>query len=692
KLETIVKKLNDRIDQAEKILLDPGLRAKYASQLKTRSKSAKTSVDSEKVKPKPIEVPADPKLSSPKANAPVPDSTTSRTSEPSEVAQAIPLDSERVQSLSEKETETSSHAENATGVEVPLIIQTPTVSTPTPVPAVSPVTGDAAIPMAVPVVPQAVPVAETETVDALEAGSTPNTVDFKISKSRRRRQKNKWLAPVVLLMMIAAGGGGVYLIVTNMNLGIREDVLFSPGIENQTKNGQSASNGLSSEKRNSDSTTSQTAENSTVGQFEPKKLTELDMNQLEEVDVSQVMEDTIEAEKKRMEQKRNSRINSNLGDSDEDLGGRLEKSTERMVNLDREQAYQFRRAILRARQSLFRRDKKVAVEQLEVAREILREAAGGEKFIMMEAQKEFLEILMASEKILDLIDGFWGQVVQSAQKIPGGQEIQVGEQIVGFLEADNDKFIIRNSGVNTTYHYYFTPPGLAVKLANQGAIKSIPKWSMQQAAFYAINQTEEKSYSDQIDELIAVAEDAGRDCDFIHFFSEFDFEQLAKPNKRIKFPNKQTRNEWLTEVRKDLGYANPRSIDARSGSSYAEVLLALEPENVEQRVSVLEEARVLAMRAGDAPRVEDALLELRALSDVDYPAVCCESYTSMAKRKLDSQQTRALLEIAIPFLKSPTGRKAPKNQWEQLGKALESLAQSAGLVDCVRRLAQTEPY
>ena len=250
--------------------------------------------------------------------------------------------------------------------------------------------------------------------------------------------------------------------------------------------------------------------------------------------------------------------------------------------------------------------------------------------------------------------------------------------------------MIRNSGLNVTYQYYFCPPGLAVALGDQGQVDSIPTWSMQKAAFYAVNQSESVDFSRQIDEYCKIAEEANGDCELIRHFAGFDFENFERPKSIIVMPDRNELADLIGPFREENSYRSPRDMQIHLANTLAEVLLSTEPEDVKQRVAMLEEARLMSMRAGDAPRAEDAVLEMALLAEIDKPNVMTDSLMTLTRSRLEPMQTRGLMEIAIPFVKSSLGKQANKQKRSQLMTRLAKIAKDNEMIDCLRRLEQSD--
>lgn len=359
-----------------------------------------------------------------------------------------------------------------------------------------------------------------------------------------------------------------------------------------------------------------------------------------------------------------------------------------VVTLDESQLARFRRHIERAQRSIYRREKSVAAKSLRLAEEVLEEVRESENDAFNPGQAPIVGMAADTKEILELVGGFWVQVVASSQEIPGGQEIEIGEQIIALIEADQEKFMVRNAGSNVTYHYHYCPPGLAMALAVQGSIPDVPTWSKQQAAFYAVDQLNGANHRIKIEAFLAIAEEANHDCSGIRRYCEFEFGTVGVPSEKIEIASRDELDEALADFRTENEYTDPKKLDPGVAGMLAEMLLQIESVNFEQHVAFLEEARKLAIRAGEVSKAEDAIVELDHFAEIDLANLMCDSLIDISKAKLTQWQRRALIERGIPFLKSEYGGRAKRKSTLLLAKQLAKIAQLDGMTDAIRRLNQ----
>ena len=664
--DNLVEEIQERVLRAQKVLSQPKTRLAYYEKLKSKTRERNT----------PISNKPDPALSPPVKGKP---------------AIKKPLESARAE------------ASNRKPPVSPKVPASPAAVPPSPINtkaapmAASPVAvaPQSALPMAIPL---AKPLPQEPAASA--EPSSPMMGDLKINPKIRRRRSSKSFALVAMFLMFGMLAGGVYLIIQNWtvfeNLG-RLAKANDPSVVD------SADGSLSDDGEGCDPIVSP-SNVSDDPDVDSRPLPKIDLTKLDELDEEEIKKAEREA---RLAKKNGKKGSMSEG---EDLDGSLkdvkpeEKEPEKMadfsdakepgdtvvVEFDQVQMAQYERYLNRARHSLFRRDKVRAKRAIENAQRIKDSASSevGSEFV--KKQLEIAGLVEEFVEIYDLCDGFWGQVIASSTEIPGGQELNVSGQIIGLVESDKDKVIVRNAGSNITYGYSFLPPQLAVVLAKQGSIKDIPTWNKQLAAFYAVNQVAGKNYASQIDKLLKESEAAGHSCDGIRHFSRFDFDKIGQVKQRVPFPNKKAQQEGVLSFRTEQEYKSVSDLSSGRAVMAAQALEDQLTDDVAQNVVLLEEIRKLGMRAGDSGIVDDAVRELGNLSQINVANLLCESYLEMADSELSVSQRRGLMEVAIPYLKSDLARKSKLKPREQLVQALSKLAQAYGMGDAARRLSQVE--
>ena len=359
------------------------------------------------------------------------------------------------------------------------------------------------------------------------------------------------------------------------------------------------------------------------------------------------------------------------------------------VSFDKTQLAHVRRDMDRAYRGLFRRETQVAKKSFESAKAVLGEKrTQGAQF--PPEQQSMVDRIDEFEKLMSNVDGFWEQVHKSAETITGAAQIVVGSQRVGFVESKPDSVIIRRSGANIEYQYSFCPPGLAVAIAEQGAVKDVPTWNIHKAAFYTLDQLGGLDHGRRIDEFLKVAEDAGHDCEYIRRLGKLDFGSLGRPESKAEFPSKSELAAAVEAFRAQNDYKTARQLKGQKAYELAEQLFKSDAANAEQRIGLLEEARLLAIQAGAASLAEDAIYELDAVGEIEQAEVACETFTQICTKKLEPAQVRQLMERAIGYLNSNSAQSVKARSRAALKERLQKLAERYRMTDAARRLEQIE--
>ena len=651
--DALVGEIQERVLRAQKVLSNPETRLAYLKQLKLKTRERTISISTK----------SEPSLVPP---------LKAKTSEPKAV---ISKDVHASQSpnAAEKPAPVQTQKQKTVSPSPPMAAQ--------PV-AVAPLSG---LPMAIPL---AKPLTSHEVVES-EDPSSPMSGEVKINPKIRRRRRSQSLAFLSVLSMVSMLAGGCYLIFVNRS--VFENLWGVGGGKDPTSldAGDPDSTGL---------TPRDGADDSDV---DARPLPKIDLNKLEELDESVGMfppDRSGLVDGKDDDDEMTMDRDDSVVEKEVDMVDRKNPDPSQVpkpdasvpVKFNEAQMAQYARYINRARISLFRRDKARASRAIENAKRIRGEVGSEPGVRFVEEQAAVASLADELTEVYDLFDGFWSQVITSSTAISGGQELNAANQIVSFVEADQDKVILRHAGSNITYQYSFCPPALAVVLAQQGSIKDIPTWNKQLAAFYALNQADGVNYKNQIDNLLREAEAAGHSCDSLRHFANFDFNALAKPVKKVKFPNKKAQLDGIFSFRAEQEYKAVSDLSPGRAIMAAQTLEGRLSNDVVQDVIFLEEIRKLGVRSGDALIVDDAVGELDRLSSVNGANLICESYLEMANSELSVSQRRGLMEVAIPYLKSKFSRKAKLKPREDLVRALAKLAQAYGMVDSARRLSQVE--
>ncbi|MFT7634086.1 MAG: hypothetical protein ACI87E_005145, partial [Mariniblastus sp.] len=532
-----------------------------------------------------------------------------------------------------------------------------------------------------------------------------------IKKSRVRRKKSNLGLYLSISFLFALVGGTVlgYLNWETLSrlAGIKSEIPSATGVlQDDNDDGLPKQTAFGGDEATSG--TSRLQDQRSVSTQSAGGLKTINIEDLPELDEEEVMRRTLELEAEEAEREQREHLQTMEGDdsqetSPSDLDNENDSpgtapnseedskpSPEPVVRFDEFQLSKIRRHLQRTVRDLTRHDLRAASKSIDYANSVWAAVKSGRASAQLDAsQQPVADLIVDSKLVHDLIEEFWNQVIQSCQEIPGGQEIEASGQIMSFIEADDQKIILRHAGMNITYDYEFCPPGLAVSLAKQGSIRDIPTWNRQLAAFYAVAQRHSGiDHSETIDQLLAESEAAGHDCSGIRRFANFKFGPLGKPTEKIEMPNRKTFSQIIQEFRSENSYQEPKKLSPGTAQMLSNLLLQIDSPNFVQHVSLLEEARLIGIVSGDAGVTEDAIIELNIYANLNTAKATSESFREISMGEMTPPQRRLLMECAIPFLKSPAAATLNDSDRELLARQLERLATDFSMQDAIRRLKQ----
>jgi hypothetical protein len=304
-----------------------------------------------------------------------------------------------------------------------------------------------------------------------------------------------------------------------------------------------------------------------------------------------------------------------------------------------------------------------ADNELENAANLFLRFADDPELEIEDHQLELSELVDSTMQVRDLLIGFWKQVLQSAEGISGGQEIEVDGAIAGFVEATPQFVTMRVGGTNTTYSYENLPPEWAMALAEQGAKGDLPTWRMQKAAFFAVYKAADP---ENIARAKAAAGDAvvdGHDPKAINQYVDFDLTRIGVPDKKIKFPGNDAIEEELEEMTID-------SIDVRrrlrpeQAESAVDIMLdaSLAVADPVRRVVRLQAAYLAARQSGDAYLLTDVLREMELWAELDFEVQWFEGLRRISRDigKLDVVKKRSFVVCVLMYLDESSDQKSIK--------------------------------
>ena len=341
------------------------------------------------------------------------------------------------------------------------------------------------------------------------------------------------------------------------------------------------------------------------------------------------------------------------------------------------------------RRSLFRRDRESVSRNVTDTQRRFDQLLDPSSVSLNPSQLRLRKHFEATKSAVELLDGFWAQVVSSSLAMSGGQEISLNEQIVGFVEGTEDYVILRVAGSNINYRYEFLPPGLAVKIAEMGAINDVPSWRMFLATFLTLQIDPQERHAERIEELITQSVADGHDDTLLREFLNDDFSDIAVKTKLI-LPSQAEISVLLQDFQTAENSRNPTQVKPQLASRLANRLITMVPDSQARAIAYAFHARELASQAGDAFLVEDAISVLADRVDIDRVELLLASMLELSKNRLDATQSRNLIETAIPVLKSIPVNSENKQKIKDLAQRLNGLAETHQFLDAQRRLSQLD--
>ena len=281
---------------------------------------------------------------------------------------------------------------------------------------------------------------------------------------------------------------------------------------------------------------------------------------------------------------------------------------------------QFRRYLENACRAMYRRDSVRAKNEILNAQSLFRrfDANGIALDPSQLSMKNFADSAATIELLLEQ---FWKQVIDSSVAIPAGQPIEVAGYTIGFVDGTKEFVILRIDGTNVKFDYEFLPPGIAMALADQGAVDDVPTYRMQKAACYAIHKHVDPNYRQRALAFANQAAADGHDPMPVRQFVDFELANVGVPAAQAAPPSVGELRERLSEHITTLGIDDfERMRPDQAGEAIESAMeAALQDEDDLRRALSFEVAYKLATKAGDIRVANDVLDEYALWFKIDYP-------------------------------------------------------------------------
>jgi hypothetical protein len=561
-------------------------------------------------------------------------------------------------------------AESNSAAIDPEVSEAPTVvpSSPPPVPVSS--NANPAIPMAVPLASKP---AEDEPAfviagDSSRRSDEPNfdNLDGEAVKvyPGRRKRKGSWLVPILSILFMAAGVIGITSLVLNY------DNLFSSlkqPAPAPVDNSVTPAEGLADPNNPNGS---------------PEKKIGKPMTPLTDSELSAVKDQATNMElpegnkpgNASTEKEAASMPKANNVAADDPFG---------TVTLGDNQVETLKFVYQRARKLFARGHDQRALELLGFAQSTFADVN------VVKEQQALQQEALAAMEIGKQLDGYWNQVKSSAMAMPGGQEMEVGDQIIGFVEGREEDVVMAIGGDRTVIvPYRSLRPGLSLAIANQGAIESIPRWRLQEAAHRAVNAFSSPNNNKKARDLITKSEADGFDGTLLRQFIRSKFDSVGQKIAPQPAMDPAKLEGLIKQVRGEK-YGDPKKVSEDQALGLSKKLLETISEDPEVRIAELHEAFYLSIVARRPFQMLDVVSELKRWTEINSTRMLKQGLIAMSELDMNKKQLREFGEAFLEYLELPESIEIKEKVRAQMKSAAFKMMFDANIVDVARRIEQT---
>jgi len=332
----------------------------------------------------------------------------------------------------------------------------------------------------------------------------------------------------------------------------------------------------------------------------------------------------------------------------------------------------------RARKEMKRGRLESAAEQYDMAK-----AAIGSK--RLHGDQSYLAAHLKNGRgMIKHLEGFYGQVRHSSMKITGGELEPEPGVIIGFVEG-RDKDVVLRFGENVAIPYRSLRPGLAMLLASKKGAPNVPAWRLQEAAYRLIQTNGSDETKAKVEELLVAAEADEYDASAIRGFMDLG---STFPESTMTAVSKEQMSQ-LTKTMVGNKYSRIGKLDPKEAWKYAKEFSTDSHEDPSMRIAALSESVKLAVRAGDAFQMVDAIDELSVWTDFGSAARKSVGFTDIATRLPEGADARPVGEAFFEFLGSPDASALEPRKLKRLKQRIVDLVAANGLDDLRRLISQT---
>ncbi|MCH2180184.1 MAG: J domain-containing protein [Mariniblastus sp.] len=351
----------------------------------------------------------------------------------------------------------------------------------------------------------------------------------------------------------------------------------------------------------------------------------------------------------------------------------------------------FRRLLQRADRQLFQRNTELAAQAGRQAQELL-----GPDAAVQSSESERGRLFQLAAAVVEMsgdLEGFWEEVKASGKSNDG--DISIRETFASVVEAADDYIIIRSAGENLRFAYMELPAGLAMALAESTDKEDVPTWNIYKAAFYAANRNVDLKYRDRAFDCLLIAEESGHDMGYLRTYLSTNVASIGRPDTPSEGLSEAVQSDEVRAVKKDLGM--PSSLESLSKDECLswvdrldEQMIGMPADKTQERATLCELNRLLAIQAGQVDLALESLQEERVWARVDLVNESVETFNQLIQSDLDRSNSRLCIEAYLRFLRSNLGDLAQGSKLRKLQKRMAESATKNGFTDLSRELARMQ--
>jgi hypothetical protein len=357
------------------------------------------------------------------------------------------------------------------------------------------------------------------------------------------------------------------------------------------------------------------------------------------------------------------------------------------ARLSEPKKYWVERSLRRIRSSLEQRDVDTASEISESLISLLENEAALTD-VWETTSPSYSELIQSHVAVIKWLEKFWEQFEDSAAQTLGGQEIMIDKKPVIFLEYQDDELLVRGPGYSLRYQRGHIPVDLVFAIAEFGGIPDIPTWRLQQAAFLATQADGPSRYRERIEQLISTSVADGHDDLELRTYLEY----VANPqgvSKGLDLPNleltrkfEQTLSDQFNAEFGAKSWSPAERLDLwLDWNAIAEDNETLTDDEIFQAyLMALDHAVTLAVEAGKAGSLVDAIRELDCLTNSDTDKLLLETFGKLAQQKLEAKQVIELKLAADPLIQKLLHQPKLENLAKRVQQQLQSLERKHNIV------------